>query len=230
MNFLGQLGIDFNLVIAQTINFVVLAFILFKFVYKPIFRKIEEDEKKLNEVQAKSDELDFEKKNFEFQKEKEIVDMKQRSEDLIGEAEEIAKDIKEKAIEKAQEQADEIVKQANLSTQFFSSKKTTDDILTDIFKSPKIYLELEKVFFEKLMQNLKTDLVRFKNIKNVTLESAHNVPRSSFDEFSIFVKRYIGESVKIEVKENHDLIAGYRILTDQEAIDQNLLFEITNEE
>lgn len=231
MNFLGQLGIDLNLVAAQAINFAILVFILSKFVYKPIFKRVEEDENKLKEVQTKSNELDNEKKNLELLKAKEISDIKQKSENLISEAEEIAKDIKEKTVKKAQEEADEIISQAKLNIQFnYSKKQSGNKDLAQIFSDPKVYKELESVFFLKLIDNLKTDLVKFKNIESITLESAHKVPDQNLSEFSTFVKRYIGEGTKIEFKENPDLIAGYRVLTNSEAIDQNLLFEITNEE
>ena len=50
MEILGKLGIDIKLLIAQIINFGLLLWLLKKFLYAPIVRRIEKDERELNEA------------------------------------------------------------------------------------------------------------------------------------------------------------------------------------
>lgn len=52
MNFLGNLGVDIWLLLAQIVNFVVLLWVLSKFIYKPIIARIEHDEAVLHEVKT----------------------------------------------------------------------------------------------------------------------------------------------------------------------------------
>jgi len=230
MNFLGQLGIDFNLVIAQAVNFGILVFVLFKFVYKPIFKKIEEDEGKIREVQAKSESLDTEKQAFEIEKDKTLKDAKQNSETLLTQAEQIAEDIKAKALKKAEGQADEIISQARHEVSDSKSESTYSggSELAEIFSNKKLYSELDSIFFERLMTQMKTDAVHFKDIGNVIIESVHPLSVSRKTLLASFVKRYLGEDKKVEERENKTLIVGFRVLTGKVAIDQNLFFEINN--
>lgn len=230
MNFLGQIGIDINLVLAQIVNFGLLVFILYKFVYKPIFKKIEEDEGKIREVQTKSEQLDAEKKAFEIERNKTAEEIRQKTEMLLTQAEEIANDIKTKALQNSQKQADEILSQAKkeIINNSIESDFTETPTLIQISKDKKIYSGLEDLFFEKLMSQLKTDLVHFDNLGDIVIETAHPLPKNKRSLITIFIKKYIGENKKIIEKENKDLIAGFRVLTGKVAIDQNLLFEINN--
>lgn len=111
MQFLGNLGIDVKLLIAQIINFGVLLWLFSKFLYKPIIERIEKDEAELTQAQMKKEELEQEKKAFEQQKASEIAEVKQRSQKIIKEAEEIAKEIKNRAREEAENEKQAIIKQ-----------------------------------------------------------------------------------------------------------------------
>jgi len=94
MEILGKLGIDIHLLIAQIINFVILLFILNKFVYKPILKEIEEknieDNKKQKELEEKENQL---KSQLEEAK-NEIIKSKRKANNIIKEAEILAEQIK----------------------------------------------------------------------------------------------------------------------------------------
>ena len=61
MEILGKLGIDIKLLIAQIINFGLLLWLLKKFLYVPIVRRIEKDERELNEAKIQTEVLEKEK-------------------------------------------------------------------------------------------------------------------------------------------------------------------------
>ena len=112
MEFLGNLGIDVKLLIAQMVNFGLLLWLLAKFLYKPIVRRIEKDEKELKQAQMQKKELERQKDIFTKQKKKEIAEAKKRAKNIIKEAENIAEKIKKDTRDKANKEALAIIKQS----------------------------------------------------------------------------------------------------------------------
>lgn len=228
MQFLGRLGIDFHLVVAQIVNFGILTFILFKFVYKPIYKKIEEDEAKLKEAEVKTEELNSKEKSLEEEEKKKREELDEKTQKMIADAEEIAKNLKARTLQKAEERASEILSQAQSEAESTPNLKIklNEKGLAGIFKSKETYAKLESEFFDKLMSQIKDELLKYPEIDEFTLETAHPLDRKSKKEFEGFIKRYVGEDKKIKIKNNEKLIIGYRLITDKVSIDQNLLFEI----
>ncbi len=111
MEILGKLGIDIHLLIAQIINFVILLFILNKFVYKPILEEIKKnkDQKINNESEIKNREQEVEKKLKEL--ENEVKKSKKEASEIILEAENLAKKIKEKALRETREEKERVIMQ-----------------------------------------------------------------------------------------------------------------------
>lgn len=111
MEFLGSLGIDVKLLLAQVVNFAILLWFLTKFLYKPIIKRIEQDEADLNEAQTEAKELQKQQELFKKEKAKEVVQAKKRSRKIIKEAEEIANQIKNKAKEESDKEKKAVIKQ-----------------------------------------------------------------------------------------------------------------------
>jgi F-type H+-transporting ATPase subunit b len=111
MEFLGHLGIDIKLLIAQIINFGLLLWLLSKFLYKPIIKRIEKDENELKRSQEKTIALEQEKQEFSEEKTKEIAEAKDRAKEIIKEAEVIAEDIKKRALEEMEQEKQAVIKQ-----------------------------------------------------------------------------------------------------------------------
>lgn len=111
MEFLGNLGIDVKLLIAQIINFGLLLLLLAKFLYKPIIKRIEKDETELEQAKIQSKKLEQQKNSFEEQKNKEMAQAKKQAQAIIKEAENIAKEIKKRARDDAEEEKQAVIKQ-----------------------------------------------------------------------------------------------------------------------
>ncbi len=97
MNFLGNLGVDIWLLIAQIINFIFLMWVLTKLVYKPLIKRIEEDEAAFAEVKKAREELEKREKQIEHKERLYIKNTKNKAKAILSEAEEIAESIKKKA-------------------------------------------------------------------------------------------------------------------------------------
>jgi len=111
MEFLGNLGIDIKLLIAQMINFGLLLWLLTKFLYKPIIRRIEKDETELKQAQIQKEEMEQQKNAFANQKKKEIAESKERAQKIIKEAENIAQEIKKQVKQEAEKEKQAVIKQ-----------------------------------------------------------------------------------------------------------------------
>jgi F-type H+-transporting ATPase subunit b len=111
MEFLGSLGIDIKLLVAQMINFGLLLWLLARFVYRPIIKRIEKDETELKQAQIQKKELEQQRIVFTQKEKNEIARAKQRAREIIKEAEGIAQKIKDQARREAEQEKQAIIKQ-----------------------------------------------------------------------------------------------------------------------
>jgi F-type H+-transporting ATPase subunit b len=111
IKFLGQLGIDFRLLIAQIINFGLLLWLLKRFIYRPIIDRIEKDEVELKKAQTETEKLRQDKTQFSQQQKDDLKQTRQQAREVIAEAEEIAEKIKKQAQEAGEEEKQKIIKQ-----------------------------------------------------------------------------------------------------------------------
>jgi len=115
MDIFQQFGIDVRLLVVQIFNFIVLLFILKKFLYKPIVdiiekrrTDIEESAKKVEEIKKQSQESE-EKVNIMLQ------EAREKAHDIIVRAEKQAAETKKNAQEEARKQAEEMLAHAKKS-------------------------------------------------------------------------------------------------------------------
>ncbi len=111
MEFLGNLGIDIKLLIAQIINFGLLLWLLSKFLYKPIIKRIEKDENELKQAQIQNGKLERQRNTFAEQKKKEIAEAKKRAREIIKEAKNMAKEIKKQVQQETEQEKRAVIKQ-----------------------------------------------------------------------------------------------------------------------
>ena len=111
MNFLGSLGIDLKLLIAQIVNFVLLLALLIKFLYKPIIARIESDEKELKQAQLQKETLEKQKIINQKKQRQELGLAKKQAREVIAEAENVAKEIRNRAKQEAKQEKEAVIKQ-----------------------------------------------------------------------------------------------------------------------
>jgi len=68
MDFLQKIGIDWKMILAQILNFLLLLFLLKKFLYKPILKEIEEEREKEKFLKDFEKRIREEKEMWENQK------------------------------------------------------------------------------------------------------------------------------------------------------------------
>lgn len=101
MEILKDFGVEPILLLAQTVNFIILLVVLTKFLYKPILKVLEERKKKIETSLKQAEEIN---KNFEVsaQKQAEILDKaREDAAKIISDAKEEAKLLAEKMLSDA---------------------------------------------------------------------------------------------------------------------------------
>lgn len=148
-------AINIKLLIAQTVNFAILLFLLSKFAYKPIISMMEERKKKIALGLNQAEEAKKLLSNAETETQKKN-----------DEAFKTAKEIVEKAEKEAADKATEIVKKANLQADMIveRAKDEADLAKSRALKEAKgeiaslISLALDKILGEELEKSYKEKL------------------------------------------------------------------------
>lgn len=102
MGSLGGIGIDWRLVLSQVINFGLLAWILARFLYKPMIKRIEAYEKELADAKDREKQLDARKEALDAEQKKVLADAQTRAHEIVGEAEQVADKVAAKARKEAE--------------------------------------------------------------------------------------------------------------------------------
>jgi len=117
LSFLGKIGIDYKLLIAQMVNFSVLFWILSKYLYPPILKRIERDEAELEKARQEREKIEREKRELMLKKEQILKEAQERARFIIQEAE-LAREKMKKDFEK-----ERLAIEENFQSQFEKEKR-----------------------------------------------------------------------------------------------------------
>lgn len=107
-----ELGIDPKLLIAQLINFVVLLFLLKKFLYTPILNMLDKRRKEIDEGLKLAEKMRSEEEKLEEKHKKVIDTARKEAKEIVEEAKKQAKVQTKEIVEKAHKDAADIVAKA----------------------------------------------------------------------------------------------------------------------
>lgn len=110
----GKLGLDYKLIIAQAVNFVLLLIILQRLAYKPVLKMLNDRTEKIDKSLKQAKKIEEKLKNTEEIKLAEIKKAKEEHRKIIKEAQEIAERKSQEAIEKTRIKTQEIVENAKM--------------------------------------------------------------------------------------------------------------------
>lgn len=150
MEIFGTFGIEPSLILAQIVNFLVILYILKRFLYKPLFTILKKREDLVKESVQKADESNKALENAQKEERKIIAKAQETAKQIISEAKEQANDIVKRAEDNAKNQSDKMINDAkvqiNLETQKAESElnKYVSQLSLEMLKK-----SLENVFTEK---------------------------------------------------------------------------------
>jgi F-type H+-transporting ATPase subunit b len=233
MEFLGKLGIDFKLLIAQIINFLVLLWLLKILLYKPILRKLKERAKKAEEIAKGEKEIQRKKEEIQKKEEEIIQKAKEKTKQILEEGEEISKKEKERILKRAEEEVREILKNAREKAEvevekmkakekeeiLKKAKETLEKVLSESFSRAlhqkylkEVIEELEKLDFKKIEE---------KEIVQVLVVSAFPLRKEEEKEISDFLFSKL-KNLHFQEKVDPNLLAGIKISLNGFLIDGSL--------
>jgi F-type H+-transporting ATPase subunit b len=107
-----KLGLDYKLIIAQIVNFVLLLVILQRLAYKPVLKMLKDRTDKIDKSLRQAKKIEEELKNTEETKLAEIKKAKKESQKIISEAYEVSEKRSQESIKKTKIKTQEIVEKA----------------------------------------------------------------------------------------------------------------------
>lgn len=111
---ISAIGIDWKLLIAQIINFLILLYLLKRFLYRPILNILDKRQKEVDEgLKAATHSKDIEQKMLERQKEI-MKDTRAEAQNIIAVARDEAEKIKAETLKKVEKETENLKTRANL--------------------------------------------------------------------------------------------------------------------
>ena len=108
-------GIDWPMLIAQAINFLIVAFVIWKFAFKNILSTIKEREKQISDSLSNADRIKLELEETEKQQQETLQEASLAAKKTISSAQDQAKALIESQKEDARKQAEEIISKAKIA-------------------------------------------------------------------------------------------------------------------
>jgi F-type H+-transporting ATPase subunit b len=221
--------INWFTVVAQIINFLILVWLLKRFLYKPIMKAIEERERKiaaqLRDAEAKKAEAaterdEFEKKNREFDQQRNIEWQKaveQVSTERQRLAEEALKEsnaLRSKLQDTLQEEQDKLSRTIARKTQeevFAIARKTLEELANESLEDSMItvFIHRLKALKEEQKQRLVAALLPSNTTINVT--SAFDLTAIQKQEIEKAVKALLGNIIAPNFRTAPELISGIEL-------------------
>lgn len=109
MELLQKLGIDWRLLIAQLVNFLILLFVLYKFLYKPVLNLLDSRKEKIEKGLKDAEKLGEELERTKELKDREIQKAKKEAMEIIEEARKTAESAGQEIKAKAKIEVEKII-------------------------------------------------------------------------------------------------------------------------
>lgn len=109
---LGKLGVNGNLFVAQLVNFAIVLFVMWRFVYKPLLKKMDERAKKINDGLAFAKEADARLSDASAEKDRLVRDAKAEAHALMERAKTNAEAMRQEKLAQAKSEIEKVIAEA----------------------------------------------------------------------------------------------------------------------
>ena len=156
----GAFGIDWMKFVAQLINFAIVLFILWKWVFTPVTKKLEERTAKIEKSLNDADRITKEKQDFEDWRNQEISKVRQEAGAVISQAQIDSNKVKDEVLAQTKQEQEKLVIQAKkqIEEQKAESLRAAKTELADLVVSATEKIIGEKLTSEKDQRLIKESL------------------------------------------------------------------------
>src|SRR5581483_2634301 len=109
---MDKLGIDWRILLMQTISFSIVFFVLWKFAYKPVFSMLQARREKIADALANAEKIKGDVARTEAERQRILADAGDKANKLIDDARQAAARVREQETQKAIAAAEQIVAKA----------------------------------------------------------------------------------------------------------------------
>lgn len=110
----GLFGLNWKLFIAQLVNFAIVLFVLWKWVFKPVIAGMESRTKKIEDSLTDATRIESEKSEFESWRAKSLSEARQEATSIITEAKKTAESTKQEILNKTKTEQEDIISKAQV--------------------------------------------------------------------------------------------------------------------
>lgn len=157
MEVLAKLGIDWKLLLAQGVNFLILLWVLRRFAYRPMLEFLEKRTRRIEAGLRDAKRAEEKLRDIEGQERNVLEKAKQEASDIVHRAREAAREASEKMLTESRAEAARLLEdaRAKLEGETVRMKKEIQSEISDL-----VILATEKVLKEKLTTEKDAELVR----------------------------------------------------------------------
>ncbi len=223
--------INWFTVIAQVINFLILVWLLKRFLYKPILKAIDEREKKIagqikdandKKAAAIKEEADFKKRNDDFDAQKKalmdkaVSDTNAQRDKLLEDAKNEANALRDKLekAEKEKQESAELASAAKTQQQVFTiTKKALQEMASSSLEEQSVNTFIKRL--HALNDDEKQQFITaFKsNANTILVRSAFDLPAPQQAVMTDAVNETLGTKTTLQFTTTPDLISGIELTT-----------------
>ena len=221
--------INWFTVIAQIINFLILVWLLRRFLYKPVLKAIDERENKIasqlkdakaKEAEAKKEQAEFLKKNEKFDQQKKklmdtaVAETNEEREKLLEEARNEAATLRsklEKSLKTMQENLEHDIAQKTQQEVFAIAGKTLSDLASLSLEEQSVNIFIKRLSESKNEERKKL-IEAFKSGSNpILVRTAFDLPVKQQSEIKSTVNEILGTKIQFQFKTAPELISGIEL-------------------
>lgn len=152
----SQLGINWMLLLAQIINFAILAYILTRFLYKPVIKMLNERKERVANDLEKSKNLEERIRDIEIAKDEVLASSRREGEKLIKQSEKSAAEIKDTLLKETSNEVARIKEDSKKQIES-DRQKTMDELKKEL--GSLVALSVEKAMGDVLDVNAQKKMV-----------------------------------------------------------------------
>ena len=223
--------INWFTVIAQILNFLVLVWLMKRYLYKPILDMIDAREKKIagqladakaTKSEAKAEQDEFNKKNQVFDQQKKdlmdkaIAEAGVQSQKLLAEAKNNARALQDKLEKAAEDQQADVNHQMEKETEkevFAITKKVLADLADVDFEAQSVHTFIKRI--NGIKETEKATFIKALHSASgpILVQSAFDLPEKQQTEIKSAVTKMLGSQPSFEFKTAPGLIGGIELTT-----------------
>ncbi len=153
----GMFGLNFKLFLAQLINFAIVLFVLWKWVFKPVSKALSDRTSKIEKSLADAKQITEDKETFESWKNAEMGKVRQEAAGIITQAKQDAETVRHQLTEQTKQEQGKILLQTQAQLELEKQKAITEvkGQIADI-----VVTASEKILREKLTDKKDQDLIK----------------------------------------------------------------------